>query len=148
MSTLVESQESRVAWILPAVKPLDESVWQAWLAKGRVQERRRGASRVTVAKWISAAVLLISVGAWSQLAPYEVLVKFLVTLGAITVMLQAFHARHYAVAALFAGVAVLYNPAAPVFSLSGDWQHAVVAATVFPFVASLASRNARTEIND
>jgi hypothetical protein len=63
-------------------------------------------------------------------------------------MLQAFDARHYAVAALFAGVAVLYNPAAPVFSLSGGWPHAVVAASVLPFVASLASRNARTAFND
>ena len=101
-------------------------------------------------KWASIAGL-VAAGFWSQIAPFEVVVRFLVTATAIVVMLQALQARHYAVAATFGALALLYNPLAPVFSFSGDWRRAVVAATAFPFMASLAwpqRRNWRTKNND
>jgi len=46
---------------------------------------------------------------------------------------------HYASAAVFAAVALLYNPVAPVFSFSGDWPRALVLASALPFVASLTA---------
>jgi len=36
---------------------------------------------------------------------------------------------------------VLFNPIAPVFDFSGDWQRALLVASAAPFVASLAWRN-------
>jgi hypothetical protein len=63
-------------------------------------------------------------------------------------MFQAFRARSYAFAAVFGGLALLYNPVAPAFSLSGDWHRYLVVVSALPFVASLAWRNARlTTIN-
>jgi hypothetical protein len=101
-------------------------------------------------KWASIAALAAA-GLWSHLVPFEVVVRFLVTAGAMVVMFQAFQARYYAVAAVFAALALFYNPVAPAFSFSGDWQRAVVVASAVPFVVSLAwpnGRNARTESND
>jgi low affinity Fe/Cu permease len=43
--------------------------------------------------------------------------------------------------AVFAALALLYNPVAPVFSFSGTWQRALVVATAIPFVTSLAWRD-------
>ena len=76
------------------------------------------------------------------------MVRFIVAAGAIVVMFQAFHARHYAFAAVFGALALLYNPVRHAFSFSGDWQRALVVASAVPFVASLAWGSARTEHND
>jgi len=104
--------------------------------------------RVKAVQWVSVAGLLTVAGLGSQLAPYEVAVRFIVTASAIFMMAQAFHARRYAFAALFGALALLYNPVAPVFSFSGDWQRAVVVASAVPFVTSLAWRNVRRKSND
>jgi len=120
--------------------PLDEAVWQAWVAKGRAQERRSDAAHSKAVKWASIAALLVAAGLWAQLAPYEVVIRFIVAAGATVVMFQALHARHYAVAAVFGALALLYNPVVPVFSLSGDWSRAMVVASAIPFVASLTGR--------
>jgi hypothetical protein len=148
MSTSAGLRDLREVWELPLSKPLDEAVWQAWVEKGRAQERRSSAARVKAVKWVSLAGLLAVAGLWSHLAPYDVVVRFIVAAGAIVVMLHAIHRGHYAFAAVFAPLALLYNPLAPVFSFSGDWQRALVVASAAPFVASLASRNARAEPND
>lgn len=148
MSTSVELRELREVGNPPLSKPLDEAVWQAWVDKGRVRERRGSAARVRAVKWVSLAGLLALAGLWSHLAPYDVVVRFIVAAGAIVVMIHAIHGGHYAFAAVFAALAFLYNPLAPVFSFSGDWQRVLVVVSAVPFVASLASRNARTEHND
>jgi hypothetical protein len=132
----------------PFTKPLDEAVWQAWLAKGRAREQRGSAARVKAATWASIGGLLATAGLWSHLTPYEVIIRFIVAGTAMVVMFQAFHARHYAVAAVFGGLALIYNPILPAFSFSGDWQRTLVVASTVPFVASLAWRNARTEQDD
>lgn len=51
-----------------ASAPLDEAVWQAWVAKGRAQERRSDAAGSKAVKWASIAGLLVAAGLWSQLA--------------------------------------------------------------------------------
>ena len=138
MPTLGKLEESQSAWPPPAARPLDEAVWQAWVAKGRAQDRRSSAARIEAVKGASIAGLLAAAGLWSHLAPFEVVVRFLVTASAMVVMFQAFRARYYAVAAVFGALALFYNPVVPAFSFSGDWQHAVVVASAVPFVASLA----------
>ena len=67
--------------------------------------------------------------------------RFLVVAAAVAVMLQTLRTRRYLSAALFAALAVLFNPIAPVFGFSGDWQRALLLASAAPFVASLAWRN-------
>ena len=128
---------------LPLSTPLDEAVWQAWVEKGRAQERRNGAARIEAVKWVSVAGLLVVAGLGSHLASYDSVIRFLVAASAIVLMFHAIHAGHYAFAAVFASLAVLYNPVAPVFSLSGQWQRGAVVATALPFAASLAWRNLR-----
>lgn len=148
MSTPVGLQEPRGAWEPPLTKPLDEAVWEAWVAKGRAHDRRSSAARVKAVTWISIAALLVAAGLWSHLAPYDVVVRFIVAAGAIVVMSQALRTRHYAFAAVFGALALLYNPVLPVFALSGDWQRALVVASTVPFVASLAWRNVKLAHND
>jgi hypothetical protein len=135
---------------LPIAKPLDEAVWQAWVLKGRVREERGHAARMTAVKWISLAGLLLAAaaGLWFQLTPYEAGVRVLVAAGAMVLMFQAFHTRNHAFAAVFGALALLYNPVAPVFSFSGEWQRALVVASAVPFVASLTWRNAKLVPNE
>jgi hypothetical protein len=148
MSTSVELQGSPTVWEPPLSRPLDEAVWQAWVGKGRAQDTRSSTARVKAVNWVSIAALLAAAGLWSFHAPYDIVLRFIVAAGAIVVMFHAFHARHYAFAALLGALALLYNPVVPVFSFSGDWQRAVVVASAAPFVASLAWRNVRTEHNE
>ena len=138
MSGSVVHQESRSGW-----KPQAEMEWQAWVEKGRERERRSSAARLKVVKWVSIAVLLGTAALWSQLTPYEVVVRFIVAGGALVVMFQAFHAKQYAFAAVFGVLALLYNPLAPTFSLSGDWQRVLVVASAVPFVASIVWGNVK-----
>ncbi len=133
MSTSVE---------LPIASLREEAVWQAWVAKSRAREHRNSATRVTLVTVISTAVLLITAAFASKLAPIEMMIRFAVALGAVLVMFQALHARHYAFAVAFGVLALLYNPVLPVFAFAGEWQRVVVAASAIPFIASLASRDA------
>lgn len=103
--------------------------------------------RAKAVKWVSIAALLAAAGLWFYLAPYDVVVRFIVAGGAIFLTFHAFHARHYAFAAVFGALALLYNPVAPVFSFAGDWQRALVVASAVPFVASLAWGNVRQAHN-
>ena len=119
-------------------------MWQAWVAKGRAQDRRSSAIRIRAVKWASIAGLLAAAGAWSHVAPFEVVVRFLVTASAMVLIFQAFQAKDYT-------VSVAFNPVTPAFSFSGHWQRAVVGASAVPFIASLVwpnGRNRRTESND
>jgi hypothetical protein len=79
--------------------------------------------------------------------PYDIVVRFIVTGGAIALMSEAFHVRHYVPAAAFGALVLLYNPVEPPFGFAGGWQRAAVAASAVPFLASLAWRNSRTAHN-
>src|SRR5688572_11880584 len=114
------------AWVQPPAKQLNDVVWQAWVAKGRASDRRASATRLKAAKWFSITGLLIAAGVWSELAPYEIVVSFLVAAGATVVMFQAVHTGHYVFAAVFAALVALYNPVIPIVSFSGEWQRVVV----------------------
>jgi hypothetical protein len=151
MSTSVKLPATEETWSPPAATALDEAVWKAWVAKGRAQERRSIATRIIAVKWAATAVLLGAAGFWSNVAPLEVVVRFLVTAGAMVLMFQAFQKSHHVLTAVFGALALLYNPVVPAFSFSGDWERVLVAASAIPFIASLVwpnARNRRTESND
>ena len=141
MSKAVAAKESTTAWGSPQVKPLDEAVWQAWKAKGRAQDRQGREARIKALKWGSIVALLAIAALWSQLASYELVIRCVLAAAAAGTMFEAFHKRQYALSAVFAVLALLYNPVAPVFTFSGNWQRALVVASAIPFVLSLASRD-------
>jgi hypothetical protein len=143
MSTSVGVRKSRKAWEPPASKPLDEPVWRAWQIKGRAQDRRGGEMRVKAVKWFAIAALLTTAGLWSHLPPYEVAVKLAVAVCAVVAMSQELQARQYAFAVMFAALVLLFNPVVAVFGFSGDWQRALVAASIIPFAASLVGRDVK-----
>ena len=126
-------------------------MWEAWVAKGRAQDRRSRATHIKAVKWASIATLLTEAAFWAYVAPFNAVVRFLVTAGATVLMFQTFQAKYYSVAAAFGVLALCYNPVAPAFSFSGNWQRAAVAASAVPFIASLVwpnGRNRRVESND
>jgi hypothetical protein len=141
MSKAVAVNKSTTAWESPPVKPLDEAVWQAWKAKGRTQDKQGREARIKALKWGSIVALLAVAGLWSQLAPREIVVRCVLAAAAVGTMFEAFNKRQYALGAVFAGLALLYNPVAPVFNFSGNWQRALVVASAIPFITSLASRD-------
>ncbi len=145
MVTSVELIETQKVWTPPAEKPLDEAVWQAWLAKGRANDRRRRAAFMKGVKLVSLAGLLAAAGQWAHPGAYDVVVRFVVAAGALAMMFHALRWKHYVIAAVFGALVLLYNPVFPSFAFSGEWQSALVVASAVPFVASLAWRNTRME---
>jgi hypothetical protein len=144
MSASVTSQKTQDVLALPPATPLDESVWQAWVLKGRAQDERSHAAAMNAVTWISLVTLLLAAaGLWSQIAPYDVAVRFVLAAGSMVLMFHAFHTRHYAFATVFGALALLYNPVAPVFRFSGEWQSVFVLASAVPFIGSLAWREAK-----
>ncbi|HLG98624.1 MAG TPA: DUF6804 family protein [Bryobacteraceae bacterium] len=140
MAVLVDSLEPRDAWTPPETKPLDQAVWQTWVAKNRAQDQRNNAAFLKAVKCIAIAGLLVAAGFWSHLGPFDLPIRFTVAAGAMVAMFHAFHTRRFIFAALFAAVVVFFNPVAPVLSFSGGWQRAVVVASALPFFGSLRLR--------
>jgi hypothetical protein len=132
---------SRDARQTPQSLPLNETVWKAWLQRGREQEARDYTMQMKAVEWISLAAILagLMAGWWSELTPYDVAVRFLVAAGGMALMVRAYHAGSYALAAVFGALVLLYNPVVPVFDFSGHWQRAVMVATALPVVASLTT---------
>jgi hypothetical protein len=60
VSPSIELQEPQQAWALSAAKPLDEAVWQIWLANGRAQGDRRKAWGIRALAWIGIVGLLVA----------------------------------------------------------------------------------------
>jgi uncharacterized membrane protein YoaK (UPF0700 family) len=99
---------------------------------------------VKLVKIVSIAVLLATAVLWSKVAEFETIVRFAVVIGAVMVIFQAFHARRYALVALFGAIALLYNPVVRAFSFTDEWQRGVVAASSLPFIGSLFWHDVRT----
>jgi hypothetical protein len=70
MSTSVELPGKQGAWTPPESTPLNEGVWQAWLAKGRVQDRRGHAAKLTVMKWASIVGVAVAAAFWLHRTPF------------------------------------------------------------------------------
>ena len=131
------NQQGNSGFVTPEMKPLDEAAWQAWLAKGRARDTRRRASLNAVVGCVVAAVLLVAAGLWSSVAPYDVTIRFVVTAGAMYVMLQAFRSANYTVAGVVGAMALLYNPVAPAFTFAGEGQRALVVGSALLLMTSL-----------
>jgi hypothetical protein len=140
MLTAVAVQELPELQEPPTSSLLDDAEWQVWPVE--YSPKRRGRSvAVRIVKWASIIGLLVLGGLWSRVTTFEVMARFVVAAGAIVVMARSLMARRYAVVAVSGALAVLYNPLAPIFELSGDWQRAVLVAGASPFLATLIRRD-------
>ena len=124
------------------VAELDEAVWQAWQSRNRANDVKAVARRLIAVKWFCIALLLLMVGLWTYAAEYQFLLRPALTAGAVILALEAARAHRYGFAGIFAGVVWLYNPAVPVFALSGNWHLVIVLASIIPFATSLIQNGA------
>lgn len=127
----------------PSPYPLDETVWASWLAHGNAEERHRGQVRLKAVKWFSGVVLLATAMIWPMPDLYATIVRFIVSAGALVVMLRAFREGHHPSMIFFGALALLFNPVLPVFVFDGEGQRSLVIASAIPFLASLGWRMGR-----
>jgi hypothetical protein len=128
-------------------KPLDETVWRAWLKKNLLEERQRAAARIKAVKLACIGVLMATAVVSSYVftpyvSVYQAVVRVAIGLGAIVILFESIRLRQYAFAVLFSGTVLLFNPLFPVFALSGN--RLIVLGSVLPFVASLVWMKERT----
>jgi hypothetical protein len=116
---------------------LDEKVWQAWVHKGALRERRSADRRMTLVKCAGLAILAATAVLWRSLSEFDFFIRLGVSLSGLAILFQALRLRRYAFVAIFAAVIVAYNPIVPTFGLSGTEAHAFVVSTMLPFAASL-----------
>jgi uncharacterized protein DUF6804 len=129
------------------LKSLDETVWRAWLQKNFLQERQRAAARIKAVNWACIGVLLVAAVVSSYIFPsyvstYQGVLRIIIALGATIMTFESVRTRQYVSTALFAGIALLFNPVLPAFALSGNWP--ILFASALPFFAALASMRERT----
>ena len=92
-----------------------------------------------VMKWVAIAALLVALLFWNSATSYQVVLSLVVTVAASVVLIQAFQAKKYVWACGFLVIALLYNPAAPVFGLSGALGLSLVLLSIAPFAISLVA---------
>src|SRR5690349_8015682 len=107
-------------------KPLDDTVWRAWLNKNLIEERQRAVARIKTLKWACIGVLMATAVVSSYVSSpyvpaYQAVVRFAIGLGAIVILFESLRTRQYTFAALFAAVVLLFNPVVPTFALAGHW---------------------------
>lgn len=96
-----------------------------------------------VMKWISGAALLLATVFWSVALDYELLLTVVVFMGAVVVLQQAVKERRYVWAVWFAAIALVFNPAAPLFQVSGNWFRLTAVACTAMFAISVIALKSR-----
>jgi hypothetical protein len=125
---------------LPPWRDLDESLWRAWVAKGRDRDEQGRLKRLNIVKWISIVTLVSAAGWWPLLATYPVAIRFVAAAGALFVMADLIHARRYAFGAVFGMLAILLNPVTPLPDLAFDSLRGIALVSAIPFAASIPWR--------
>jgi len=118
-------------------RPLDEEMWRGWQARNGLRDERSATRLTKAVKGACIAALLVTAALPLYIAPYQNALRFIVVAGAAMILVQALHAHHYALAALFAATGLLYNPVIPTFSLAGEWQVLIIYLTAVLFALSL-----------
>lgn len=96
-----------------------------------------------IMKWVSSITLLMMAAFSPAATGFELLFSFLVFMGAVIVVQQAVGERQYTWAAVFAGIAVAFNPVAPLFGASGSWFSMMALACAAIFAVSLIALRTR-----
>jgi len=100
-----------------------------------------------IMKWISSAALLLATVFWSIALDYELLLTVVVFMGAVVVLQQAVSERRFVWAGGFAAIALIFNPAAPLFQASGDWFRMMALACTALFAVSLTALKTRPALS-
>jgi hypothetical protein len=90
-------------------------------------------------KWVSISALFLAAVFWRFAGNYQLLLDFVVSMGAIVVVMQAVRAGEYGWAAGFVAIAVLFNPAARFLQPPGVLPLLIVMASIAPFAISLVA---------
>lgn len=148
MSNTIEFQVTRDLQTHTS-KPLDETVWRAWLEKNRVEGAQSAVARIQIVKWTCIGVLIASGVVSSYISTpydsaYQAVVRFAIALGATVLMFESLRGRQYSFTVLFAALVLLFNPVLPPFALAGTGLFLI--ASVLPFVASLIWMKERTRM--
>jgi uncharacterized protein DUF6804 len=93
-------------------------------------------------KWVSISALLLA-AFWRSAANYQLLLNFVISLGAVVVIMQAVRAREYRWAAGFGVIALLFNPVVRFWGPSGVLPLLIVAASIASFAISLVALKTR-----
>jgi hypothetical protein len=121
-------------------RPLDETVWRAWMKKNLLEERSRAAARTKTVNWICIGVLVAAVVTSSHVslpyvAAYQAVVRIIIGVGATVMMFDNIRARQHGFTALFGSIVLLFNPLLPAFALPRN--ETILLASILPFVGSL-----------
>jgi hypothetical protein len=95
--------------------------------------------RTRIVKWLCIAALFVAFVLWQWIASYEFLLKLSVFLGAGIVAVQAFHSGRNRWTMCFLSVALLFNPAIPIFSLANRLGLLAIVLTAAVFAVSLTT---------
>ena len=93
----------------------------------------------TIMKSVSIAALLLAATSWRSAPNYQLLLDFVVCMGATVVVMQAVRAKRYLWTAAFAAIAVLFNPVVTVPRPTSDLFLLMIFVCLAPFVISLAA---------
>ena len=92
--------------------------------------------RIQVVKWLCIAVLFVAFVLWQWIADYEFPLRVAVCAGAAVVAVQAFHSAKHRWTICFLTIALLFNPAIPVFPLAGTLGLVAIVLTAAAFAVS------------
>ena len=92
-----------------------------------------------VMKWVSISALSLETISWRSAANYQPLLNFVVSMGAVVVVIQAVQVRKYRWAAGFVAIALLFNPVVRFLGPPGIFPLLVVAVCIAPFAVSLVA---------
>ena len=90
-------------------------------------------------KWGAAVGLLLAAMSWRAGPNIWLLLNLVVAVGSIIVVKRAIRARQYLWASAFAGIVLLLNPVAPVFTLAGNFLLLLFLAGVSPILITCAA---------
>jgi hypothetical protein len=93
--------------------------------------------RIRVVKWLCIAVLFVAFVFWEWIADYELPLRAFVCSGAAVVAIQAFHSAKRRWTIGFLAVALLFNPAIPVFPLANRLGLVAIVLAAAAFAVSL-----------
>jgi hypothetical protein len=93
--------------------------------------------RIRVVKWLCIAVLFVAFVLWQWIADYEFPLRAFVCSGAAVVAIRAFHSAKRRWTIGFLAIALLFNPAIPVFQLANRLGLVAMVLTAAAFAVSL-----------
>lgn len=94
---------------------------------------------IKVLTWLSLAALLSTLLLWDAASTFQLQLNLIVCAGATAVIVRAFKVRKYPWMAGFVAIALLFNPAMPVFPLGGTLGVPLIILSTALFAISLAT---------